>query len=105
MSAAHNTRVTSATAALCPGLRPARIPGYGHGLFRATSVWSARPQAIPIILIGNIDFVRSRVHALSVAPHLSTKRRHVDLLLVASAICPAALLSRLPRSDRIHRPG
>jgi hypothetical protein len=28
------------------------------------------------------------------APHLSTKRRHVDLLLVASAICPAALLGR-----------
>ncbi|HTZ26503.1 MAG TPA: putative leader peptide [Streptosporangiaceae bacterium] len=28
------------------------------------------------------------------APYLSTKRRHVDLLLVASAICTAALLSR-----------
>jgi hypothetical protein len=55
-------------------------------------------------LIGNIDFTVRRVHALTVAPHLSTKRRHVDLLLVASAICPAAL-SRLPRSDRIHRPG
>jgi len=40
-----------------------------------------------------------------VAPHLSTKRRHVDLLLVASAICPAALLSRLSRSDHVHRPG
>jgi hypothetical protein len=38
-------------------------------------------------------------------PHLSTKRRHVDLLLVASALCPAALLSRLSRSDDVHRPG
>jgi len=56
-------------------------------------------------LIGNIDFAVRRGHALTVAPHLSTKRRHVDLLLVASAICPPALLSRLSRSDRIHRPG
>ena len=72
---------------------------YGH------LVYPGRHQVIPIILIGNIDFTVRRGHALSVAPHLSTKRRHVDLLLVASAICPAALLSRLSRSDRIHRPG
>jgi hypothetical protein len=72
---------------------------YGH------LVYLGRHQIIPIILIGNIDFAVRRGHALTVAPHLSTKRRHVDLLLVASAICPATLLSRLPRSDRIHRPG
>lgn len=27
-------------------------------------------------------------------PHLSIKRRYVDLLLVASAVCPAALPER-----------
>jgi hypothetical protein len=46
--------------------------------------------AIPIILIGIIDFTITAGHAGAMAPHQSIKRRYVDLLLVASAVCRAA---------------
>jgi hypothetical protein len=67
--------------------------------------FSLKRVSIPIILIGNIDYAVKAGHGGTMAPHLSTKRRHVDLLLVASAICPAALLSRLYRFHPLHRPG
>ena len=46
------------------------------------------PILIPIILVGNIDIQAKVSHALGMTTYDRTERRYVDLLLVASAICP-----------------
>jgi hypothetical protein len=42
---------------------------------------------ISIILIENIDFAWAAGHAGFMTSHRCVKRRHVDLVLVASAVC------------------
>ena len=68
---------TSATAR--PG--PATAPGpaaQGHGV------------DIPIKLIGIVDIGPGGCHALCMTAHPAVRRRHVDLLRVASALCRGA---------------
>jgi len=42
---------------------------------------------IPIILVGNIDFMEAVLHARGMTTYDRTERRYVDLLRVASSLC------------------
>jgi len=63
------------------------------GNFGIATSFTGRPAGWPralrfsIILIGNIDYIRRTGQAGCMTFHRSVKRRYVDLLLVASAVC------------------